>query len=153
MRKYIFLALVIPVLFISKFAISAVVQNPLDLSGLDSSKAEDYFRKVLSGKPIEITGVVKDSEELKNISRPVLYEIPVYFKDGNQYKKYGFVYQIMNSRKIYFADDAYLSLYVKQNVLDKSVFAKGRVVDGKSIAGLPSGILFLLDSLQVIEGK
>lgn len=100
---------------------------------------------------LEIEGVVKDAANLKSSARPLAYEIPAYWQNGFDYVKYGIVCRLEGESTVIFADEGYLSPFVKNNVLDKPVLAKGKIVDAKRIAGLPHGPVFIIDSLRLEE--
>jgi len=105
----------------------------------------------VANQPLEIEGVVKDAADLKYSSIPITYEIPAYGRDGSSYVKYGVFCQREGESIIIFADEGYLSSFVKNNVMDKPVLAKGKIIDGTRIAGLPKGMVFIIDSLRLEE--
>ena len=105
----------------------------------------------VANQSLEIEGVVKDAADLKYSSIPITYEIPAYGRDGSGYVRYGVFCQRQGEATVIFADEGYLSSFVKNNVMDKPVLAKGKIIDGTRIAGLPKGMVFVIDSLRLEE--
>jgi hypothetical protein len=133
-------------------AAASVARNPLDVSGMNQAQAEKYFESIL-GKELTVPGVVKDASDMRIAPSSMLYEIPAYRRDGSGYVKYGIVCQKSGESRIIFADDGYLSQYVKTNALDHPVLAQGELIKGGRIVGLPHGMVFIIDSLNLQEGK
>lgn len=148
--KHLIIILAFFFLVLSSSLLAAPVSsNPLDLSNVDESQRNEYITSLLEEDYINVTGVVKDAYDLKDLTSSMLYEIPVYIMEEGNYSKYGYVCQFRDSKTVIFAEDGFLSLFVKKNAVDKPAFARGRLINGKNISGLPSGILFLIDSLRL----
>lgn len=150
MNRVLFLFTLVLFLFAPASSSGVVAPNPLDLSGLNKSETQVYLSN-LAGKTIEVSGTLKEAADLKPFLSSMIYEIPIYSEEGGVYKKYGFVCQREGSPNIFFAEDGYLSLFVRKNTLGKMVLARGRLVKNKK--DLPKGVIFLIDSLNLQENK
>lgn len=139
------------IIFLPVGAAASVARNPLDVNGMNPAQADKYFQSI-SGRELTVPGVVKDASDMRAVSSSMLYEIPAYQRDGSNYVKYGIVCQKTGESRIIFADDGYLSQFVKTNALDHPVLAEGKLVDGGRITGLPAGFVFVIDSLKLQEG-
>ena len=125
-------------------------KSSFDVSGLNQKEILQHFAQ-LKGQPVQVTGVVKDADDLKAVSSPMIYEIPVFKRDGSHFVKYGVVCQRQGDSTIFFADEGYLSLFVKKNAVDRPVLAKGKLMEGHQKNGLPNGVVFVVDSMQLEE--
>ena len=71
---------------------SSLTNDPFDIAGLNKVQIEDHFKKLV-GQTFETAGIVKDVEEMQR-TPDVVYQMPVYWYDGIQYVRYGYVYQL-----------------------------------------------------------
>lgn len=147
-RTLFFTALI----FLSAQSLASVAKSPLDVNGMNRNEAERHLESI-EGRELAISGVVKDAAVIRSTSSSILYEIPAYWRNGSQYVKYGIVCQRAGESKIIFADDGYLSQFVKKNALDRPVLAEGKMIEGGGIEGLPKGIVFVIDSLKLQDGE
>lgn len=150
--KSVYFAIATLILLLSPVAVNAVtLQNPLDVSKMDKTSAKQYLEG-LAGQSLQVTGIMKDASEVK-IYPPsfLLYEIPIYSKHGNDYVKYGYLCQKVGSPTVIFAEDGYLSLFVKKNAVNKLVLATGKLINVKHSKDLPKEIIFLIESLNLKE--
>jgi hypothetical protein len=150
MNRVLFLFSLLFLFFAPANLSGAAYFNPLDLSGMNKFEALQHLNK-LTGRTIEVSGVLKEAGELKSISSSMIYEIPVYSREGGVYKRQGYVCQREGLSKIFFAEDGFLSMYVRKNALGKAVLAKGRLE--KNCKGLPEGMVFIIDSLNLQEER
>jgi hypothetical protein len=125
-------------------------KSPFDVSGLNQKEILQHFAR-LKGQPVQVTGVVKDADDLKATFHSMIYEIPVYKRDESHFVKYGIVCQRQGDSTIFFADEGYLSLFVKKNTVDRPVLAKGRLMEGRQTNGLPNGVVFVVESMRLEE--
>lgn len=126
---------------------SSITRGTFDIAGLNKVQIEDHFKKLV-GQNFETDGIVKDAEEMQR-TPDIVYEMPAYWFDGTKYVRYGYVYQCKGNATVFLADDGYLSTFVKKNAVDHPVLASGRIIDGTKIAGLPGGVLVLIESLRL----
>jgi len=148
-RKIVFLINLLVVISLMPQNIWAA-KSPFDVSGMNQKEIQQHFGQ-LTGKSIQVEGVVKDADDLMIASTPIIYEIPVYWRDGARFVKYGVVCQRKGDPTVIFADEGYLSLFVKKNVVNKPVLATGRLINGRQNNGLPNGVVFLIDSMKLKE--
>ena len=150
MKRTIFVISTIILLLCPVILKAAVIQNPLDVSRMDRTTAKKYL-KSLMGQPIQVYGVMKDVGELKVYSSRLLYEIPIYSRQGSEYVKYGYVCQKAGSPIVIFAEEGYLSSFVKKNAINKPVLAAGKLMNIKRSKNLPKEMIFLIESLNLKE--
>lgn len=129
---------------------SSITRGTFDVAGLNKVQIEDHFKKLV-GQSFKTSGVVKDAEEMQR-TPDIAYEMPAYWYDGTKYVRYGYIYQCMGNSTVFLADNGYLSLFVKKNAVDHPVLASGKIVDGTKIAGLPKGVVVLIESLRLKDG-
>jgi len=136
--------------FVFSLPAFAAVKNPMDVSTMEPSETQKYLAS-LKDAPLEFSGVIKDAGYLQITKTRLAYEMPAYWREGSQYLRYGNICQMKGESTVIFADDGFLSLFVKNNVIDKPVYAVGRIVDGGKITGLPKQMIFVIDSLRLDE--